>query len=177
MSRVTVVPTEDLVAIAIAAGGDPGQMIYHEDTGELEVPGVQQVNLDSALATVVDRSAPATVAAKTNKIEELGSLCRAAIEGGFVSAALGLGNKWYDSKIEDQLNLIGNAAVGDDTIHPYRDTQNGAKVYNNHTNLQLMEVLKDGRNTKLAHLQTFAVKKSLALAAVTLADLDGIVWS
>ncbi len=179
-ARVTVDASGDFRAIAIAAGApDPTEIIYHEDTGELEVVGVQQANLDTALTTIFDRSAPATVAAKTRKIEDMAAACRAAIESGFQSTAGGKHTtpQWYDSKMEDQLNLTGNVAAGDDTIHAHRDSQGGVKVYDNHSNTQLRQVLRDGRSVKLGHLQTFAAKKVQVLAAVTLADLDGIVWS
>ena len=87
-ARVLVDAGEDLRAIAIAAGApDPTEIIYHEDTGELEVVGVQQANLDTALASVTDGTAPATDQAKTRKIDELRATCRALIEGGFQSTA------------------------------------------------------------------------------------------
>lgn len=178
--RVVVDPSEDLRAIAIAAGApDPKEIIYHEDTGELEVPGVLQANLDTALATVLDGTAPVILAQITKHIEGLADTARELIENGFQSDALNLHTslKWYDSEIEDQLNLIGNVEAGDDTVHACRDTQGGPnKVYSLHTNAQLRAVLKDGRDRKLAILQEFAIRKAQCLAATTKAELDSITW-
>lgn len=180
MSRVVVAASEDLVAISVAAGGSPSQMIYHEDTGELECPDVaQQANLDSALDEVLNGTAPITLAQVTAHIENLASKARGLIEGGFQSDALGLHTslKWYDSEIEDQLNLIGNVEAGDDTIHACRDTQGGPnKAYHLHTNAQLRTVLRDGRDRKLAILQEFATKKAQCLAATIKGELDAITW-
>lgn len=180
MSRVVVAASEDLVAISVAAGGSPSQMIYHEDTGELECPDVaQQANLDTALDTVLDGTAPITPAQITMHVENLAGRARGLIESGFQSDALGLHTslKWYDSEIEDQLNLIGNVEAGDDTIHACRDTQGGPnKVYSLHTNAQLRTVLRDGRDRKLAILQEFAITKAQCLAATTKAELDAIIW-
>ena len=178
-ARVLVDASKNLRAIAVAAGApDPTEIIYHEDTGELEVAGVQQANLDTALASVLSGTAPATTADKTEKIGDMAAACRAAIEGEFPSTAGGKHPlpQWYDSKMEDQLNLTGNVAAGDDTIHAHRDVQGGVKVYDSHSNVQLRQVLRDGRSVKLGHLQTFAAKKVQVLAAVTMADLDIIIW-
>ncbi len=180
MSRVTVAASEDLVCIAQAAGGNPREMIYHEDTGELEVPNVQQANLDTALTQVLAGTVPATPQTMTKKIEDLAIEARSSIEGGFSSLAGGLHStaKWYDSEIEDQLNLVGNVEAGDDTIHAHRSSQGAQdKVYTNHTNAQLRTVLRDGRDRKLAVLQEFATKKALALAATTKGELDAIQWT
>jgi hypothetical protein len=180
MSRVEVAASEDLVAIAVAAGGSPSEMIYHEDTGELECPDVtQQANLDTALASVASGTALATDPDRTSKIEELRTACRALIEGGFQSTAGSLHTpaKWYDSEVEDQLNLIGNAAAGDDTIHAFADGQGGAKTYANHTNAQLTQVLKDGRDRKLAIRIEYATLKAQCLAATTLGELGAITWT
>lgn len=180
MGRVTVLQSEDLRAIAVAAGSaDPREIIYHEPEGQLEIPDVDdQAVLDAALASVLNRTGAATDEAKTRKIEALSGACESAIENGFQSDALGLHATahWYDSARDDQMNLMGNVEVGDDPIHPHRATQSGPKIYTLHTNAQLRAVLKDGRDIKSSHLQAFAIKKAAAFAAVTMADLDAIVW-
>lgn len=184
MSRVTVAATEDLVAIAEAAGADPSKMVYYVETSELECLDVDQATLDAALVSVNDGSASVTMNQIVKKIEALADSARATIESGFQSTAddLHASPKWYDSQVEDQLNLTGNVASmlldTDSTIHACRDTQGAtAKSYINHTKKQLRKVLRDGRDRKLTVLIEFNMKKQQCLAATTKAELDAITWT
>ncbi len=182
MSRVTVDASEDLVTIAEAAGGDPGEMIYHEDTGELEIPNVQKANLDTALAQVLAGTVLVTATLTTSKLVELSVACEALIVSGFQSRAGALHpvKKWYDSELEDQLNLVGNVTsmnAGESAPHPYRDTQKGPKIYLAHTKAQLRRVLASGRDRKLAILIEFNTLKVQAQAATTKGRLDAILWT
>ena len=183
MGRVAVAATEDLRAIAIAAGAaDPSEIVYYNETGELEVPDVNDAALSAAVASILDGSASVTTAMVANRIEELSAHARALIESGFLSDANGLHAtpKWYDSEIEDQLNLVGNVSSmmdADSTIHACRDVQCGTKTYTSHTKAQLRRVLKDGRERKLAILVEFNTLKAQCLAAATKGALDAIQWT
>ena len=182
MSRVTVDASEDLVTIATGAGGNPREMIYHEDTGELEVPNVQQANLDTSLTQVLAGTVPVTAALTREKIRELSDACEALIVSGFQSKAgtLHTVRKWYDSELAEQLNLVGNVTsmnAGEAAPHPYRDTQRGPKIYLSHTKVQLRKVLASGRDRKLAILIEFNTLKVQAQAAATKGPLDAIVWT
>ncbi len=182
MSRVTVDASEDLATIAKAAGGNPRGMIYHEDTGELELPNVQKANLDTALAEYLAGTMPVTVALTTLKVLELSEACEALIVSGFQSRAGALHpvKKWYDSELEDQLNLVGNVSsmnAGETAPHPYRDTRRGPKIYLAHTKAQLRRVLASGRDRKLAILIEFNTLKVRAQAATTKGGLDAILWT
>ena len=50
------------------------------------------------------------------------------------------------------------------------------KEYKNHTNVQLKEVLNDGKTVKLTILQKFAVKKSQIENATSVTEVDSITW-
>jgi hypothetical protein len=176
---VVTLPQDQWRMIAREAGGDEKEIIWHPDTSELEVPGVTDTALGNAIVNVTDGTTPITVEDITRKIESLSKSARSTIEGGFQSTALGLHTTehWYDSQIEDQLNLVGNVETGDDTVHACRATQGGAKVYMQHTAAQLKQVLRDGRDRKLAILQEFATLKAQCLAATTKSELDAITWT
>ena len=183
MSRVVVAASEDLAAIAVAAGGSPKEMIYHEDTGELECPDVaQQSNLDTALTSVTTGTALVTAGSVKVKVEALSAAAEALIVSGFKSKAGALhpAKKWYDSTLEDQLNLVGNVSsmnAGETALHPYRDTQKGDKIYLLHSKAQLRKVLGSGRDRKLAILIEYATLKAQCLAATTLGELGAITWT
>lgn len=115
---------------------------------------------------------------KQAKIAELSAACAYDIVNGFQSDADGLHAqaRWYDSAPEDQVNLMGSVTVGDAMLYPSRDTQSGAKVYVSHTHLQLQQVLRDGRDIKLAKLQSFTTKQATVMAATDTAGVDAVTW-
>ncbi|MHA2067804.1 MAG: hypothetical protein ACXABY_25860 [Candidatus Thorarchaeota archaeon] len=176
---VVTLPQDQWRLIAREAGGDEKEIIWHPDTSELEVPGVTDTALGNAIVKISDGTSLVNVEDVTKKIERLSYSARYTIESGFQSTAGGLHTTqhWYDSSIEDQLNLVGNVETGDDTIHACRPTKTGQKAYINHTAGQLKQVLRDGRDRKLAILQEFATLKAQCLAAITKADLDAITWT
>jgi hypothetical protein len=176
---VVTLPQDKWRAVARIAGGDEKEIIWHPETSELEVPGVTDTALGNAIVAISDGSASASAEEIAQKIETLSQSARALIEDGFQSTALGLHTSphWYDSQLEDQLNLVGNVETGDDTIHACRVIKGGAKTYMQHTAGQLKQVLRDGRDRKLAVLQEFATKKIQCLAAITVGELDAITWT
>lgn len=112
---------------------------------------------------------------KNDALITMSALAQADITQSFESTALGGSPPYkYDSKFEDQLNLIGSASAGDDMDYPVRI--DGIKTYLWHTNAQLLKVVQDGRDIKLAVLQTFNTKKEQILAATTIAEVDAITW-
>ena len=112
---------------------------------------------------------------KTMHIENLSLSAQADIVEGFSSSALGTAY-WYDSKFEDQMNLIGAEAAGDTMDYPCRDDAASAKVYRSHTNPQLITVVRDARDLKTTILQSFNTKKASIMAAADQAAVDAIVW-
>lgn len=112
---------------------------------------------------------------KTDKIIELSVAAEDEIVNGFPSLALGT-EHWYDSEPEDQLNLIGSVASGDDMYYSCRETQTGPKTYQLHTHAQLVQVLQSGRDIKLAVLQRFSNKRDETLAAITEQEIMAITW-
>lgn len=112
---------------------------------------------------------------KTDKIIELSVAAESEIINGFWSSALGTPHV-YDSEPEDQLNLIGSVASGDDMYYACRDTVESAKQYLLHTNAQLTQVVRDGRDVKLAVLQKFNNKRNSVLAAADVVSIVAITW-
>lgn len=116
---------------------------------------------------------------KAAKVVALSASCVGDIVNGFQSVAGGLHagpGKWYDSAMEDQINLMGSAAAGDTMDFPCRDTQGGSKNYVEHTHLQLEAVLQDGRDVKLTALQNFTSKRDTVLACTDLSCVDAVTW-
>ena len=112
---------------------------------------------------------------KTNAIISMSVLAQNDIVQTFESTALGGSPPYkYDSKFEDQLNLIGSASAGDDMDYPVRIDD--VKTYLWHTHAELLQVVQDGRDVKLNVLQTFNTKKESILSATTEAEVDAVVW-
>lgn len=177
---VTSQPEECWRVIAELSGGDPSQIIWHPATSELEVPDVTQAALDSTLANY-DTLTP-TAGSVADKIIKFSQSASELIVNGFQSDAGGLHTvvKWYDSRQEDQLNLVGSASsvdAGESTTYAYRDTVGGTKIYAAHTREQMKGILEDGRDRKLAILVEFNTKKEAVLAVTTMAELDAITWT
>lgn len=119
---------------------------------------------------------------KNKKIQELSDKCEAAIIAGFESSAVGEPHV-YDSEAVDQINLIGAVAstaptpaepMGYPIYYACRDVTTGAKEYHEHTHFQLRQVLADGAQVKLTHLQAFHMKRMMVMAATTLEQIAAI---
>lgn len=103
--------------------------------------------------------------------------CEKQITDGFWSSALGSAF-FYDSQLEDQLNLTGIIQAGTDSPYPCRDEQ-GVKVFRDHTAAQLQQVGDDFVQIKLQLLQKANLLKQeldAALAAVDLAAIEAVRW-
>ena len=114
-------------------------------------------------------------AVKRERILDLSDSAHGEIISGFLSNALGSGY-YYDSDQEDQLNLIGAVASGASIPFSCRQALGGAKQYMIHTAAQLLQVLNDGKNVKLAVLQKFSIKKDIILAASDIIAVEAITW-
>jgi hypothetical protein len=130
---------------------------------------------------IVGRVAPAVeevaTAAYNQKVQEINAACEARITGGFWSSALGPAF-FYDSRVEDQLNLTGIIQAGTDSPYPCSDEQ-GLKVFRDHSAAQLQQVGDDFIQIKLRLLQKAnGLKQTLdtALAALDVAAITAVVW-
>lgn len=119
---------------------------------------------------------------KQSKIESLNVDCGLEIIGGFKSNALG-SYKWYQSKQNDQLNLIGVVTAGVDTVFKcgVEDADfatNGIIVwsYETHTVAQLAQILKDGASFKQVILAKFYTLKAQVESAGDEAGIEAVVW-
>lgn len=110
---------------------------------------------------------------KEKKIQDLDNSCESEILAGFESSALGTPH-FYQSSRDDQMNLIGLVATGDDDLFKCDDYTSIA--YRLHTAAQLKQVIVDGKNIKLTILTKFNTLKGQVLAATTQAEIDAIVW-
>lgn len=111
-------------------------------------------------------------------ISEINTACKAAIEGGFVSNALGQ-DYTYDSQLEDQVNIGGNVQMGIDVLHKRIDS-NGDAEYVVHTAAEMRQVGEALVAHKLTQLTKAALLKGQAKAAaeaIDLAALQAITWS
>lgn len=114
-------------------------------------------------------------------IADINSACKAAIEGGFVSNALGQ-DYTYDSEAEDQLNIMANvitAAKAGSVMHKRKDVQ-GVGEYVSHTQVQMDQVGDDmyaHKMTQLVKAKTLKDAAAAAAAADDLAALQAITWS
>lgn len=117
---------------------------------------------------------------KERQIKMLSEEAQREIVSGFASAALGT-TYYYDSTIEDQLNLVGAAQeanlTGQSLYYGCRATPGGRKQYLLHTPAQLQQVLSDGKDYKLNILLKLQNKRDLIYNATTEADVLAITWT
>jgi hypothetical protein len=175
VAKVSTPRGRHLKAIVELAGGDFSLAVYEPKTETLTVPGIEQDVLEAARNSVEQGTAAPTLSMRTRKVAELRRACEAAITGGFPSSALGA-LSWYDSEMEDQLNLIGAVSSEADMWYACRPSQRQPKEYVFHTHAQLLQVLSDGKDVKQAALQQFNTKRTEAEEALTLDVLNSIVW-
>ena len=111
---------------------------------------------------------------KIAHITTLAEEAEARIQSGYESDAVTAGTMLgYASAAEDQFNLIGSVAAGDDMY--YSTWADGIKTYVLHTHAQLVQVVKDGRDIKLGELQALNTKTATIMAALTEAEVDAVV--
>lgn len=112
--------------------------------------------------------------AKQLKIKELNALCDSRLLS-FESSALGEIHS-YDSKLEDQLNLLGLVSAGVDSF--FRCVKKGESVKENkpHTKAQLAQVYKDGLTYKSEQIYKCGLLKAKVEAAKTLDEVQSIAW-
>ena len=112
---------------------------------------------------------------RPQKLTEINAACAAAITAGFTSSALGAPHT-YQSQLEDQLNLVGAAAMG--VTVSYRCTDvNGVYAARPHTAAQIKQVLADGAQVKLNMLAQATSLKAQVEEAETAEEMTAIVWS
>ncbi|MBC3376678.1 hypothetical protein HU762_22305 [Pseudomonas sp. SWRI92] len=135
----------------------------------------------TGLPIIVERVALALEEVATaiydQKVQEINAACEARISDGFWSSALG-GAFFYDSRLEDQLNLTGIIQAGTDSAYPCRD-EKGVKVFRDHTAAQLQQVGEDFIQIKLQLLRKANdLKQTLdaALAALDVAAIEAVIW-
>ena len=111
------------------------------------------------------------------QVAAMNAACKREITGGFWSKALG-DRHFYDSQLEDQLNLTGMVLRGGDGPYACRNKQ-GLKDFHLHTSDQLRQVGDEFTEFKLQHLQKVNELKQLleeARAAVNLVLLNAVTW-
>ncbi|MDO6383411.1 hypothetical protein [Leptospira santarosai] len=101
------------------------------------------------------------------------SICSAKVISGFESDALGSAY-YYDSNVDDQLNLIGLVSLNASVQQKCADIQNGVKTYREHTAEQIRQVLADGAILKSIYLQRSAALKKEIGNAKSLSELEQI---
>lgn len=117
--------------------------------------------------------------AKQYKIDEINQACEQVIISGFPSSALGDAH-YYDSGIEDQLNLIGAAlaaGAGQSVeFRCYHGSIEGEKEWHVHTPSQMLQVYQDGLVYKITQLKKATTLKNIVKAATTLEEVGAVEW-
>jgi hypothetical protein len=98
--------------------------------------------------------------------------CTQQITGGFWSEAVGM-RHFYDSELQDQLNLTGMILRGTDGFLPCAD-EAGTKVFLEHTLAQLRQVGDEFTELKLQLLRKANALKAALAAARAAGDLDAL---
>lgn len=108
------------------------------------------------------------------KIVYINASCQAEIIGGFMSSALGAPYV-YDTKVEDQANLVQQVMLQEDSDFKCAD-QDGVKQWHPHRAEQLQQVLEEFTKHKDKLLQRASYLKNQVRAAETEEDLVKISW-
>lgn len=98
--------------------------------------------------------------------------CLQEITGGFWSEALG-DRQFYDTELEDQLNLTGMILRGLGSVYACRD-ESGVKAFLEHTSEQLRQVGDEFTEFKLQRLRKANDLKQTLAAARAASDLDAL---
>lgn len=161
---------------ALIEAGVVKQTQPNPGTGFVEVPDAVTVGMVQQADEFIT---PVDFDSELRKvIQAINTACKAAIEGGFISNALGQ-DYTYDSELEDQVNISGNVQMGTDVLHKRTDG-NGVAEYEVHTASEMRLVGEHLVAHKLAQLTKAGGLKVQAAAAAAAEDLDAlqaITWS
>jgi hypothetical protein len=135
----------------------------------LEVPGPGQIWGNGHWVDDV----PAVIELRyTAQVATINLACLQEITGGFWSAALG-GRFFYDSAIEDQLNLTGLILRGFGGGYGCRD-ESGVIDFRDHSSEQLLQVSNEFTEFKLQRLRKANDLKQALAAARAASELDAL---
>ena len=107
----------------------------------------------------------------------INQVCQQEITGGFWSAALGF-HFYYDTELEDQLNLTGMVLRGVDSVYACRN-ESGVKEFLEHSIDQLRQVSDEFTEFKLLRLRKandLKLRLDAARAAQDLNAINAVVW-
>ena len=135
----------------------------------LEVPGPGQIWGDGHW---VDDIPTVLELRYSTQMSAVNSACLQEITGGFWSAALG-DRFFYESQIEDQLNLTGLILRGLGGGYVCRD-ESGVKDFRDHSSDQLLQVGNEFTEFKLQRLRKANDLKQTLAAARAASDLDAL---
>lgn len=135
----------------------------------LEVPGPGQI---WGIGHWVD-DIPAVIELRyLAQISVVNLACLKEITSGFWSTALG-DRFFYDTALEDQLNLIGMILRGLDGVYACRDAS-GIKIFLDHTSEQLRQIGDEFTEFKMQCLRKANDLKQTLAAARSASDLDAV---
>ncbi len=116
---------------------------------------------------------------KQEKIHEINKIAQEKIVSGFISNALG-SSHLYQSEPTDQLNLLSVVQTAQLTNEnqPFKCSPDNGKTweYKEHTPEQLAQVLKDGKNIKIAILEKANQLKQQVKNATSIKEVKLITW-
>jgi len=117
--------------------------------------------------------------AKLEKISEINKIAQEKIVSGFISNALGF-EHLYQSEPTDQINLLGvvqTAQLTNESQLFKCSPDNGQTwEYKEHTPEQITQVLKDGKDIKIAILEKANQLKQQVKQAATIEEINTITW-
>jgi len=135
----------------------------------LDAPGVDQVWVNGQWADDIPTMIELQYAVQLSAVK---TACLQEITGGFWSGALGDGF-FYDTQLEDQLNLTGMILRGQGGEYGCRSAS-GVKAFLEHTGEQLRQIGDEFTEFKLLRLRKADELKQALVAARSAADLDAL---
>ncbi|MNF94134.1 hypothetical protein D3C84_768330 [compost metagenome] len=135
----------------------------------LEVPGPGQVWGNGHWIDDI----PAVIELRyVDQITVLNAACQQEIIGGFWSSVLG-DRFFYETELEDQLNLTGMILRGVDCVYACHD-ESGTKAFLDHTSDQLRQIGDEFTEFKLQRLRKVNELKQALATARAESDLDAL---
>ncbi len=117
--------------------------------------------------------------AKQEKISEINKIAQEKIVSGFISSALG-SKHLYQSEPTDQINLLGVVQTAQLTNENqlFKCSHDNGQTweYKEHTPEQITQVLKDGKDIKIAILEKANQLKQQVKQATTIDEVNSISW-